>query len=86
MHLSTKDRQIDILVNLKTRWDLLVAVIENQAECNRDIYVNSHNVGSDGSTKTKTGLKIDKAIDESAAWHQWRGSNDNLNHVHHIYT
>ena len=50
MHLSIQDRQMNVLVTLKTSWDFLSAVIENQAECNRDIQVNSQNVGFNSST------------------------------------
>ncbi|KAL8114440.1 hypothetical protein AgCh_021335 [Apium graveolens] len=67
------------LGTLETRGNFLATVIENYAECNRNVKVYAQHIGSDGSAKTKCSLEMDKAIDEAAAWQLGRGSNDDIN-------
>ena len=76
---------MNVLVTLKTSWDFLATVIENQAKCNRNVEVNAQNIGSNGSAKTKRSLQVHKALDETAAWQRRRGSNHNINQVEYIY-
>lgn len=61
--------------------DIFTAVVQEQAQGDWDIEVDSQNVGLDGSAKANSGFKISETLDERAARGLWWGTNDEVNQV-----
>jgi len=47
--------------------NILSAVIEQQAQRDRDIKIDAQNIGPDGSAKANSSFHISKTLDEAAA-------------------
>jgi hypothetical protein len=61
--------------------NILSAVIEQQAQRDRDIKIDAQNIGPDGSAKANSSFHISKPLDEAAAGHLWWGSNNKVHQV-----
>ena len=59
------------LGTLEATWDIPWANIEKQAKGDRKVEVDAQNVCSECSAEAHCGFKINKALDEGAAWGHW---------------
>ncbi|GAB4834211.1 hypothetical protein Ancab_032476, partial [Ancistrocladus abbreviatus] len=64
-----------ILGTLKAIWNLHAAGFEKQLETERDVEDDSENISFNGSAKADSGLKVNKALNQGAAWLHWRCTN-----------
>ena len=69
------------LCALEAGWDLLAAVVQEQAKWDRNIKVDAQNIGLDGGAEAHGRLEIDQTGDERAARGFWRGSDDEVHQV-----
>nr|GMD94253.1 Uncharacterised protein [Ipomoea batatas] len=67
--------------DVQTFWDLLSTVVEDQAEGEGNIKVNTQDIGFNGGAKADSGLKIHKTVDERAAMGLCRATDNKVDQV-----
>ena len=66
---------------LEASWDALPTVIQKQAQRDWHVQIDPQNVGLKSRAEAHSSFKINKTLNEAAAWGLWRGAHDKVHQV-----